>query len=193
MITDWLAHARLRLGLGLAAAALAVGCTTTPAPMSISDAIEVNATVDAIDYSTRMVTLRDARGTHVVQAGPEVVNLPQVKVGDRVVVRYIEALGAEVKKPGTGVSGVQTEVVGARAEPGQRPGAGVATQTRTTVKIYEVDRYQNVVEFTGPSGYNRRIKVKDPKAIEFVKGLKKGDEVEVTFTEALAISVQPAR
>jgi hypothetical protein len=33
----------------------------------------------------------------------------------------------------------------------------------------------------------------DPKAREFIRGLKRGDEVEVTFTEAAAISVQPAR
>jgi hypothetical protein len=64
---------------------------------------------------------------------------------------------------------------------------------RFPVTIYEVDRVQNIVEVTGPRGFNRRIPVQDPKMREFIRGLKKGDEVEVTFTEALAISVEPAR
>ena len=59
--------------------------------------------------------------------------------------------------------------------------------------MYEVDPYANTIEVTGPRGYNRRLKVKDPQAIAFIRGLKKGDEVEVTFSEALAISVEPAR
>ena len=41
--------------------------------------------------------------------------------------------------------------------------------------------------------YNRRIKVNDPKAREFIRGLKPGDEAEVTFREAFAVSVEPAR
>ena len=47
------------------------------------------------------------------------------------------------------------------------------------MKIYAVDTFQNVVEVTGPRGYNRRIKVTDPKAREFIRGLKPGDEVQV--------------
>jgi hypothetical protein len=40
--------------------------------------------------------------------------------------------------------------------------------------------------FTGPSGYKL-------KAREFIRHLKPGDEVEVTMTEAAAISVEPAK
>jgi hypothetical protein len=83
--------------------------------------------------------------------------------------------------------------VAARAEPGQRPGALVGTETSVVVKIYEVDTIGNVVEFTGPKGVNRRIKVSDPKAREFLRTLKKGDEVEVRYREAMAVSVEPAK
>jgi hypothetical protein len=60
------------------------------------------------------------------------------------------------------------------------------------VKIYSVDTLQNVVEVTGPRGYNRRIKVNDPTAREFIRGLKPGDEVQITFREAFAVSVERA-
>jgi hypothetical protein len=60
------------------------------------------------------------------------------------------------------------------------------------VKVWDVDTIGNVIEFTDSRGYHRRLKVRDPKAIEFIRGLKKGDEVQVTLSEALALSVQPA-
>jgi hypothetical protein len=39
----------------------------------------------------------------------------------------------------------------------------------------------------------RRLKIADPKAQEFIRGLRVGDEVQLTFSEALAVSVEPAR
>ncbi|MFO1206647.1 MAG: hypothetical protein U1E63_13095 [Burkholderiales bacterium] len=165
-----------------------------PKPLALSETVEATATVEAIDQSTREVVLRDAQGHQMlVKVGPEVRNLAQVKPGDRVVVRFTEGFAAEVVKPGTGVAGVQADTTVARAAPGERPAAGVEQQIRTTVTVYDVDPYANTIEVTGPRGYNRRLKVKDPKAIAFIRGLKKGDQVEVTFSEALAISVEPAK
>lgn len=179
----------------LSAAALLVACAPQPPkPLAMSETVEASAIVEAIDQSTREVVLRDAQGRQtLVKAGPEVRNLAQVKKGDRVVVRFTEGFAAQLVKPGTGVTGVQTETGVVRAAPGERPAAVIGEQIRTTVKVYDVDRYANTIEVTGPRGYNRRLKVKDPQAIEFIRGLKKGDEVEVTFSEALAISVEPAK
>jgi hypothetical protein len=175
-----------------AAVALAAGCAQTPAPLELTETQKSVATVEAIDQASRLVTLKAADGRSlVVKAGPEVRNLPQVRVGDRVVVSYQEALLAEVIKPGTGSVGASTFT--ARAAPGERPAGGVVDEVRLPVKIYFVDPAQNIVEVTGPRGYNRRIKVNDPKAREFIRGLKPGDEVEVTFREAFAVSVEPAK
>ena len=172
--------------------ALAAGCAQTPAPLELTETQKAVATVEAIDPASRLVTLKGVDGRSlVVKAGPEVRNLPQVRVGDRVTVSYQDALLAEVVKPGTGSSGVSTMTT--RAAPGERPGAEVVDEVRLPVKIYAVDTFQNVVEVTGPRGYNRRIKVTDPKAREFIRGLKPGDEVQVTFREAFAVSVEPAK
>ena len=179
----------------LSTTALLAACAPQPPkPLAMSETVEASAIVEAIDYSTREVVLRDAQGRQtLVKAGPEVRNLAQVKKGDRVVVRFTEGFAAQVVKPGTGVTGVQAESSATRAAPGERPAATVGEQVRTTVKVYEVDPYANTIEVTGPRGYNRRLKVKDPQAIAFIRGLKKGDEVEVTFSEALALSVEPAK
>jgi len=175
------------------AALLAAGCAQPPKEVTVGDTIERTLTVQTVDYASRIVTLTGDEGPVVVFAGPEVRNLDQVRPGDRVRVQYHEAIAAQLVKPGTGVSGVESSVTAARALPGDRPFASTAQQTRMTVKVYDVDTVANVVEVTGPSGYNRRVKVMDPKAREFIRGLKPGDQVEVTITEAAAISVQPAK
>jgi len=179
----------------LSSALLLAACAPLPPkPVSRSETVEASAIVEAIDYTTREVVLRDQQGRQtLVKAGPDVRNLAQVRKGDRVVVRFTEGFAAQVVKPGTGAKGVQAQTGMARAAPGEQPGAVIGDQIKTTVTVYEVDPYANVIEVTGPRGYNRRLKVKDPEAIAFIRGLKKGDEVELTFSEALALSVEPAK
>lgn len=176
-----------------AAVSLLAGCAATPGgPLQLTETQTITAVVESIDLPSRVVVLRAPDGRSAVfQAGPQVRNLPQVRKGDKVVIRFQEALLAEVVKRGTGTTGLGA--VAARAEPGQRPGALVGTETSVVVTIYEVDTVGNIVEFTGPKGFNRRIKVNDPKARAFVRTLKKGDEVEVRYREAMAVSVEPAK
>ena len=76
---------------------------------------------------------------------------------------------------------------------GGQPGAAVGNMVTTTVVIEGVDRSTNSVTFTGPSGMTRTVDVKDPKAQKFIGTLKKGDEVELTYTEALAVTVEPQK
>ena len=38
----------------------------------------------------------------------------------------------------------------------------------------------------------RTVDVPPPEGREFIKGLKKGDQVEIAYTEAFAIEVKPA-
>lgn len=61
------------------------------------------------------------------------------------------------------------------------------------VKIQSVDAANNVVTIVGSDGVPRPIRVVDAKAQEFVRGLKVGDEVQLTFSEAVAVSVEHAR
>ena len=134
---------------------------------------------------------QDARPSS--RRGPKSATLPRSRRAIASSCASQKVLRRKWVKPGTGVTGVQAETSMVRAAPGEQPGATIGEQIKTTVKVYEVDPYANTIEVTGPRGYNRRLKVKDPKGIAFIRGLKKGDEVEVTFSEALAISVEPAK
>ena len=178
--------------LGAIVMAAQVGAQEGPAPVEVQDLLEITATVKAVDLATRTVTVSDGAGNdYAIEAGPEVRNLAQVKVGDEVVVSYYSALAAEFKKPGEGVQ-LQTEAAAARAPVGERPAAVAGQRVTATIVIDSVNAEENTVTFTGPRGL-RTVAVEDPSAQAFIKQLKKGDEVEVTYTEALAISVEPAK
>jgi Cu/Ag efflux protein CusF len=174
---------------------LAACASAPPDPTSIESMEEVSATVQGIDVEKRLVTLRDQDGATVtVQVAPEVRNLAQVKAGDQVVVRYYEALAAELRSRGDGSGSTQAPVrdtMMSRAAEGARPAALVGEETRQTVRIASVDKKNHIVSFYASDGLARSVPVRTPQGQEFISKLKPGDEVELTYTEALAVSVEP--
>jgi len=70
-----------------------------PAGM-IVETKEVTATVEAIDYAKRTVTLKGPEGnTRTIKVDPAVKRLNEVKKGDQIVARYTEGLALSVKTP----------------------------------------------------------------------------------------------
>ena len=177
----------------LATVLVLAGCAAPPPkPAMRENLVQKTATVESIDHASRLVTLRgEDGGAVVVQVSEDVKNLPQVKAGDKVVVSYYQALAAEVKKPGEGVEGVEADVSSMTAPPGSMPAAGAGVLMRTTVTIDSVDKTMNTVTFKRADGMLRTVAVESPEGREFIKGLKKGDQVEVAYTEAMAIEVKP--
>jgi hypothetical protein len=165
-------------------------------PVNVERVQKVSAKVLSVDHEKRLVELEAGGETTTVQVPAEVRNLSQVKVGDDVVVSYYEGLAAEFKRKGESdtIGVVDATTSTSRMPEGARqPGAAVGNRVRTTVVIEAVDRSANSVTFTGPAGMTRTIDVKDPKAQQFISTLKKGDEVELTYTEALAVTVEPQK
>ncbi len=164
-----------------------------PAPLEVMNTQTITATVASIDLNERMVELRAEDRNLTVQVPPDVRNLAQLKVGNKVVVQYYEALAASFKKKGesTTIGVIDTTTGTARAPEGKRPGAAIANKVTTTIVIEEVDHPAHALTFKGPSGMARTINVKDPRAQAFINTLKQGDEVELTYIEALAVTVDP--
>jgi hypothetical protein len=109
-------------------------------------------------------------------------------------VRYYEALAAELRSRGDGSGSTEAPVrdtAMARAAEGARPAALVGEETRQTVRITNVDKKNHIVSFYASDGLSRSVPVRTPQGQEFISKLKPGDEVELTYTEALAISVEP--
>jgi hypothetical protein len=180
--------------LGALAAFAFAGAFAQPAPVAVEKTHTITATVERIDAKQRLVELRKGDEVRTIQVPTEVRNFDKVKVGDEVAVTYYEGLAAEFKKKGTGtpIGTVDATTGTARMPEGaSRPGAAVANKVKTTVVIEEVDRATHSVTFTGPSGMKRTVDVVDPKAQKFISELKKGDEVELTYVEALAVTLEP--
>jgi hypothetical protein len=179
----------------LTAAVLLSACASKPPePVSVENTQSISAKVEAIDHDKRLVSLRAPNGrAATVEVAPDVRNLDQVQPGDSVVVKYHQALAAQLVKKGSTDTRDRVDVTDAvaRAEPGQRPGAAVGSKVTTTVVIDSVDQSFQTVTFRGPNGMLRTVAVETPQGKEFIQRLRRGDEVEVTYTEALAVSVEP--
>jgi hypothetical protein len=179
----------------LALCAALVGCSSMsgsssgPAPEEITEETSATATVVAVDAATREITLRDTTGTWSVQAGPEVRNFAEIAPGDSVTVRYRESLAVALAPPGVGVAAPTATVVAGTAAPGQRPAAAIGSQITMTVRIESVDTQANIVVFTPASGGLRAIRVRTPEGQRFIRDLKRGDSVEITWAQAMAVAV----
>jgi ribosomal protein L6P/L9E len=163
---------------------------SAPGQATVAAAVSVSATVEAIDAAARQLTLKGPKGNlNAVTAGPEVRNFDQIKVGDMVVVRYMQALTLTLMKDGKELrSSVETPGA-ARSAAGERPAGAVAKQTEVTANVVAVDAKTQVVTLKGPK---QTVELKVPDAGQF-KLIKVGDQIKALYTEALALSVEPAK
>jgi len=153
-------------------------------------AVELTAQVVAIDKTSRTVTLKGPKGNVVeVVAGDEVKNFGQIKVGDFLVVSYVQSLSLELQKAKTGATGISTQSAAVTAKPGERPAAAAGREVTAIAKVTAVDKKAKTISLKGPRGNVVTLDVQNPDQFKVVK---LGDEVLVTYTEAVAISVEPA-
>lgn len=167
------------------ASAVAAQDKATPAK-GVAEVVRITATVDDIDQASRTVTLKNAQGEKVsFVAGDDVRNLAQVKKGDIVTMEYAQAIAVKLDKtPNNTRSRVVTEAAD-RAPLGQKPGGVVARQVKVVASVEAIDAAKNTVTLRGPE-HTVAVKVQDPAML---KGVKKGDFVEATYTEAFAVKV----
>jgi len=156
----------------------------------LSKTIEFQATVAAIDPKTRMVTLKtpdDKESTFYVDE--RVRNLPQVKVGDEVRIAYVVALAWKLNKSKKAVPSPEVETAVTRTEPGAKPAGGVARRISFTASVESIDLANGTVTLKGPGGNSRAFKARNP---DNLKKVKVGDLVDITYTESVAVKLEPA-
>lgn len=186
-------HENLRSIAALTAFALLAGCAgSSQKPAGrMEDVTELQATVTAVDLPHRLVTLKgEGVDEVVVEASDAVKNLDQVKVGDVVAVSYTEALAWQVRPAGQGGPGVGTGEDVTTAPPGAKPSVAAKQSFRLTASITAIDLDKGTVTLTGPQGNSRTFKALDPGNL---KKVKVGDLVDLTYSQALAIAVRPAK
>ena len=178
-----------RLVVGIAAAGLVsmAGSAMAQSKTVRSEIRTETATVEAIDASARTVTLEKPDGTFMmVTAGPEIKRFAEVKVGDKVTARYDENLIIRVKQPGE--SDVVSSTKATTGSEQAMPGGTKAKQVTITATIAAIDMNTPTITFTGPNGWRYMSKVQDKEALAKVKV---GDKVDIVWTEAMLVSLEP--
>jgi len=166
--------------------------TSAPGKVAGAATTEVTAKVIAVDATKRSVTLQSASGkTRTIEVGDQVHNFDQIKVGDTVHAKYTQALALELKKGGGSLAAPTEEAaVTPPPAPGAKPGGTVARKVTATAEVVSVDTAKQMVTLRGPEGNEVDVEAQDPNQLQ---NIKKGDHVQVTYVEALAISVQPTK
>lgn len=147
------------------------------------------ATVEAIDLDNRIVILRTEDGELVRLAiSEEARNLPQVEVGDRVVVKYEIGFALALAPARTGLSERIDTITLKRAPLGQKPGGMLSKAVEVTAVVRMVDLEARTVTLQGAK-YTVTLRVGEDIDLASVRI---GDEVDAVYQESLAISVEPA-
>ena len=185
---------RMKLQITIAIAALSLSAasvaTHAQAPKPVTQAAEVStvATIEAIDTASRAVVLKLEDGTtDTIYCGPDVQRFNELKVGDKVNFTYRESVVYAIAKPGAAVPLAEAKLE--RNAPTATPGGSLTQSMTATVTVLAIDAKVPSITIKSDDGRTMSSKVRDKKNLE---GVKVGDKVQITYTQALAIGVQPA-
>ena len=168
------------------AAAGAFSSALAQKPVTQGASVTETATIVAIDSANRLITLKDKDGiTDTIVAGPEVKRFSELKVGDVVTFRYYESVVYAIQKPGD--KAPVPAAAGLVRSTGPKPGGTLSEQLTAVVTIQEIDAKVPSVTIKTEDGNVMSFKIEDPKNLA---GVKVGDKVQITYTRALAISVE---
>jgi hypothetical protein len=148
-----------------------------------SQLVRTSATIERVDKTNRTVSLKGADGESFnVQAGPN-VDVNSLKVGDRVGITYYQEMAVSLESsPST--PGAQTMT----QQRTQRNGV-TSMQTTVTATVVSVNTSNNTVVLRGPHGLHT-VHVQDPDLQGRLHTIKPGQTVKMTYTEALATSIE---
>ena len=147
-----------------------------PEAAAVVVASEARAVVESVDKQARQVLLHlpdDALLTLTVP--PDVKSIDKLKPGDHVAVKYYDATVIHLAK----TNAASTAATGASA-------TGEIQGVRTVVGV---DASHGTITLADAKNHVETLGVPDPSML---KALKPGDNVEVTYKEAIDVSLEPA-
>ena len=170
--------------LAVSGSALAAD-TASPKPVVVKDKVTIKATIEAIDSTNRIVTLKGPKGEiTTLPVDEDVVRFDQMKVGDKVTAEYYESVAYEIEAPGANTPA--GDAVAAAPIAGTKPAGAAMSMTVDKVTIQAIDLATPAVTVKTAEGDVLSFRVRHKQNL---KGVKVGDVVVVTHTKALMISV----
>lgn len=180
------------LGIALAGWAGVAAADEAQPTQVTAQKVSASATVEKIDAKKRELTLRNDRGDTMMMEVPEnVTRLDAVKKGDKINVDYYESVTLSLKSPEKGAMPSASESSMTERSPGKLPGGMTGRKIVATATVMKIDKAENKLTIKGPEGQVDTIKVSDPAMQPQLGQLKKGDRIQASYTEAMAVSVIP--
>lgn len=162
--------------------------TTDKPSLSTSQTVIVSAMVEAINQETREVTLRGPEGNTVsFVVSEDARNLAQVNVGDIVIAEYVQSMSIEVFADDGTAPGSGELVAAGRTEEGAMPGMTAIDMMVVTATVEEINLEANTFKLKYSEGEIKEYEARNP---ENLKRAEVGDLVVITYTEAVALSVE---
>jgi hypothetical protein len=153
------------------------------------DSVSVTVTIEAIEPATRELSVKDADGFYeTIQVPAEVKRFSELKVGDKITARYYDNIVVRLKKPGE--AAVDVDSFSETPGKGARPAGTASTQRTITATVTAIDLKASAITVSGPNGWKYSRRVVDKKALA---QLKVGDRLDLTWTEAVMLSVDSAK
>ncbi len=178
--------------LTTAAAALLLGaCTMNNQAAEVANTAAVSATVAAVNPATRTIDLTTADGQTIqLTATPEMRNFDQIEPGDVATLEIYGSVQVALAGPGAPAE-PQTFAVFGRAPEGARPGAMAGMMTTATVQFISYNPATFEAALILPDGDAVTVPV-EPGMRAFAAARTPGERIEVTFSDAIALFVEPA-
>jgi len=159
---------------------------------AMGEAISVTATVEEINYDSRIVTIKGPQGRSVtLKVSDDAYNFNHVKAGDLVDIVYSTSVVILLEEADDGAVPSHVKQAGMiRAPEGQKPEGVMVDVMDVTAIVEDIDYENRIVDLKGT--YGNIISVEVDEKVENFKNIKKGDLVKARYTEAMAISVRSA-
>jgi hypothetical protein len=154
-----------------------------------SEMMKGSATITKIDKENKTLTLKDKAGDSFDVTAQNMPKFDKLKVGDRVHATYRREIALSRWQKGQPTGPSEKQKVSGR---GEEPGGTMTREIMTTAKVTKVDTKNSILELKDSRGKTHDIKVEDPALQSKLGKLKKGDRLNVQYTQTVAVSVSPA-
>ncbi len=166
------------------------GPAPVQAPNAVTRETTTVATVDRVERSSRVLSAHSqgksgGKVMHTFKVDPSVTAFDDLQVGDVVTVRFTESVVVQVR-PDAKLTERQDTTAAAR-EAGD---ADVVQQQKRVVIFEDVDSQGLFVTYRTQDNQRGRYAVQNK---ELLKGLRRGDRIEITLTMARAVSIERKR
>jgi hypothetical protein len=140
----------------------------------------------SVDRINRLLAIKGPRGNTLTLESRNQKNLEAIHAGDRVLIRYIEGVQIRKKNPGEVLPMATLKEGIAGAAPGESPKARISRKRTIVASVETIDEVNQEVTLKGPDGSIETVMVENPETLQ---GLKAGDQLVITYSHALALSV----